>query len=241
MIDAVVFDLGNVLVRWDPAAAFAGVLPDDEVRRFLDDVDFAALNQQQDAGRPWADARAEVARRHPEHAATLDLYVQRFAHSLPGEVPGTAAVVDELRAAGVRVLGLTNWSAETFHHAVPAAPAIGRLEAVVVSGQEGVAKPDPRIFRLLASRHHLVPGRTVFADDSAANVAAADALGYVGVLFTDAQALRGELVARGVLPGGRGVLPGGRGVLPGGRGTEAQGSGAVPGGRGAVAGGRGTA
>ncbi|NKY12365.1 HAD-IA family hydrolase [Cellulomonas hominis] len=202
MIDAVVFDLGNVLVRWDPAAAFAGVLPDVEVQRFLADVDFPALNQRQDAGRPWAEARAEVADRHPEHVAALDLYVERFAHALPGEVPGSAAVVDDLRAAGVRVLGLTNWSAETFHHAVPAAPAIGRLEAVVVSGQEGVAKPDPRIFRLLATRHGLVPGRTVFTDDSPANVAAAEAEGFQGVLFTDAAALRAELVARGVLGAG---------------------------------------
>lgn len=198
MIDAVVFDLGNVLVRWDPAAAFAGVLPDADVQRFLADVDFPALNQLQDAGRPWAEARAEMADRHPEHVATLDLYVERFAHALPGEVPGTAAVVDDLRAAGVRVLGLTNWSAETFHHAVPAAPAIGRLEAVVVSGQEGVAKPDPRIFRLLASRHGLVPERTVFTDDSPVNVAAAEAEGFQGVLFTDAGTLRTELVARGV-------------------------------------------
>lgn len=200
MIDAVVFDLGNVLVRWDPAAAFAGVLPDAEVRRFFADVDFPALNQRQDAGRPWAEARAEVADRHPEHVATLDLYVERFAHALPGEVPGSAAVVDDLRVAGVRVLGLTNWSAETFHHAVPAAPAIGRLEAVLVSGHEGLAKPDPEIFRLLASRHRLVPERTVFTDDSPANVAAARAEGFQGVLFTDAESLRAGLVARGVLP-----------------------------------------
>lgn len=108
-------------------------------------------------------------------------------------------MVDALRAAGVRVLGLTNWSAETFHHAVPAAPVIGRLEAVVVSGREGVAKPDPRIFRLLAERHGLDPARTVFADDSRANVEAAAALGYQAVLFTTAEALRAELVARGAL------------------------------------------
>lgn len=198
-VDAVVLDLGNVLVHWDPAGPFAGLLTDDEVQQFFADVDFAELNHRQDAGRPWGDARAEVERRHPEHVATLDLYVERFAHSLPGPVPGSAEVVDALRAAGVRVLGLTNWSAETFHHAVPAAPVIGRLEAVVVSGREGVAKPDPRIFRLLAERHGLEPARTVFADDSRANVEAAAALGYQAVLFTTAEALRAELVARGAL------------------------------------------
>jgi 2-haloacid dehalogenase len=199
-VDAVVFDLGNVLVHWDPVLPFAGRLSQDEVRRFFADVDFPALNHRQDAGRPWSEARAEVAARHPAHAATLDLYVERFAESLPGPVPGSAEVVDDLRTAGVRVLGLTNWSAETFHHAVPAAPAIGRLEAVVVSGREGVAKPDPRIFRLLAERHGLDPARTVFTDDSPVNVAAAAAEGFQAVLFTGAADLRAELVARGALP-----------------------------------------
>lgn len=199
-LDTVVFDLGNVLVHWDPMLPFAGRLTDDEVRRFFADVDFAALNLRQDAGRPWAEARAEVARTHPRHVAALDLYVERFAAALPGPVAGTAAVVDDLRAAGIRVLGLTNWSAETFHHAVPAAPAIGRLEAVVVSGREGIAKPDPRIFRLLAARHDLDPATTLFTDDTPAHVRAALDEGFQSVLFTDADALRGDLVARGVLP-----------------------------------------
>lgn len=199
-VDAVVFDLGNVLVRWEAARAFDGRLTDAEVEQFFADVDFPALNLRQDAGRPWHEARAEVARTHPQHAATLDLYVERFAHALPGPVPGSAEVVDDLRAAGVRVLGLTNWSAETYHHAVPAAPVIGRLEAVVVSGHEGVVKPDPRIFRVLAERHDLDPARTVFTDDSPVNVAGAAALGYQAVLFTSAPALRAELVARGALP-----------------------------------------
>ncbi|RMI02077.1 HAD family hydrolase [Cellulomonas triticagri] len=200
-VDAVLLDLGNVLVRWEPERAFAGVLTDAEVAEFFADVDFADLNLRQDAGRPWSEARAEVAARHPRHAATVDLYVERFAHALPGPVPGSAAVVDDLRAAGVRVLGLTNWSAETYHHGVVAAPVIGRLEGVVVSGREGVVKPDPRIFALAAERHALDPARTVFVDDSPRNVAGAAACGYQAVLFTGADALRADLVARGVLPG----------------------------------------
>lgn len=209
-VTAVVFDLGNVLVHWDAARAFDGVLAPAQVERFFADVDFPALNLRQDAGRPWHEARAEVARDHPEHVAMLDLYVERFAHALPGPVDGSAAVVDDLRAAGVRVLGLTNWSAETYHHAVPAAPVIGRLEGVVVSGREGVAKPDPRVFHLLAERYDLDPARTVFTDDSPRNVAAAAALGFQAVLFTSADDLRRELVARGALPGGtRGGTQGG--------------------------------
>ncbi len=201
-IRTVVLDLGNVLVRWDPRLAFAGHLTDAEVDAFFADVDFPELNLRQDAGRPWSEARAEVARRHPAHVAALDRYVEHFADTLPGPVPGSAALVDELRAAGVRLLGLTNWSAETFRHAVPAAPAIGLLEDVLVSGREGIAKPDPRIFRLLADRYHLDPAATLFADDSPRNVAAAAAEGYVAVLFTTADALRADLVVHGLLPAG---------------------------------------
>jgi 2-haloacid dehalogenase len=199
-IGTVVLDLGNVLVRWDPTLPFAGHLTPEQVRQVFADLDFPALNHAQDAGRPWAEARAEVARTHQEHVGALDLYLERFAASLAGPVPGSAALVAELRAAGVRLLGLTNWSAETFHHAVPAAPAIGLLEDVLVSGREGVAKPDPAIFRLLTERYGLDPAGTLFADDSERNVVAAAAEGFVAVLFTTADALRADLVAHGVLP-----------------------------------------
>ncbi|MFS0700668.1 HAD-IA family hydrolase [Cellulomonas sp. 179-A 4D5 NHS] len=197
-VDAVVFDLGNVLVRWDPYGPYEGRLPRAAVDAFFRDVDFPAFNHLQDAGRPWAHARADVQARMPQHVPALDLYVEHFRAALPGPVPGSADLVRELRAQGVRVLGLTNWSAETFHHAEPAAPAIGLLEAVLVSGEVGLAKPDPRIYRLLAERFSLDPARTVFLDDSAANVAAAAAEGFAAVLFTTAPAARAELAARAV-------------------------------------------
>ncbi|WP_421741443.1 HAD family hydrolase [Cellulomonas sp.] len=198
MIDAVVLDLGNVLVRWDPRGAFAGRLPARDTEAFLVDFDFMAFNHQQDAGRSWADARVDLAASAPEHLPALDLYLEHIADTLVGPVPGSAELVHDLRASGVRLLGLTNWSAETFHLAETAAPAIGLLEGVLVSGEVGVAKPDPRIFALLTQRFGLRPERTVFADDSAANVAAGSTAGYDAVLFTTADALRADLVARGV-------------------------------------------
>ncbi|KRD45123.1 haloacid dehalogenase [Cellulomonas sp. Root930] len=198
MIDTVVLDLGNVLVRWDPRRAFAGRLPARDTDAFLVDFDFLAFNHQQDAGRPWADARVDLAASAPEHLPALDLYVEHIADTLAGPVPGSAELVHDIRASGVRLLGLTNWSAETFHLAETAAPAIGLLEDVLVSGEVGVAKPDPRIFALLTQRFGLRPERTVFADDSAANVAAGSAAGYDAVLFTTADALRADLAARGV-------------------------------------------
>lgn len=197
-VDAVVFDLGNVLVHWDPYLPFVGRMARPDVEAFFADVDFPRLNQRQDAGRSWADARAEVQSRFPQHVAALDLYLDHFAASLAGPVEGSAEIVRELSAGGVRVLGLTNWSAETYRHAVPAAPVIGLLEGVLVSGQEGIAKPDPRIFALLGERYGLDPGRTVFTDDSPPNVAAAQRAGYVAVLFAESDGLRRDLGALGL-------------------------------------------
>lgn len=199
-VRAVVVDLGNVLVRWDARAAFAGAYTDRQVDEFLDTVDFPRLNLAQDAGRPWAQARMEVAATYPEQVSMLDHYVRNFAASLPGPVPGSAEVVDELRAADIPVYGLTNWSAETFHHAAPAAPVVARLDGVVVSGRVGLAKPDPRIFQLVLDRYRLDPADTVFTDDAPRNVEGAAAVGMDAVLFTDAPALRAALVARGALP-----------------------------------------
>jgi len=201
MIDTVVFDLGNVLVGWDPYRPFVGRLPEADVEAFFADLDFMAFNHHQDAGRSWADARAALSETDPSHLPALDLYVEHFADTLVGPVPGSEELVRDLRTHGVRLLGLTNWSAETFHLAEPAAPAIGLLEDVLVSGEVGLAKPDPGVFALLTQRFGLDPRRTVFTDDSATNVAAAARAGFDAVLFTSADALRADLAARGLVLG----------------------------------------
>ena len=194
----VVFDLGNVLVRWDPYGPFAGVVDRAQVEEFFREVDFPGFNHRQDRGRPWAEARREVEAMLPHRTWFVDRYLSHFALAVPGPVPGTADVVKDLIATGVRTLGLTNWSAETFHHAVPAAPAIGLLEDVLVSGREGVAKPDAAIYALLIERYGLEPAHTVFIDDSPANVAAARALGLLGIVFADAPTLVRDLRGLGL-------------------------------------------
>lgn len=198
VVDTVLYDLGNVLVGWDPYGPFEG-LSHGEVDAFFAETDFLAHNHAQDAGRPWAELRALVEESWPQHAHLVDRYVDGFAASLTGPVPGSAEIVDELLAAGTRLYGLTNWSAELFHHAVPAAPAIGLLEGIVVSGEVGLAKPDPAIFRLTIDRFELDPARTVFVDDSPRNVDAARSVGLHAVHFTSADALRLELVRLGLL------------------------------------------
>lgn len=195
----VVFDLGNVLIAWDPAAAVAAGLGDDEARRFLEaeDFDFMAWNHLQDAGRPWADGVAELRRTHPHWAAHADAYLAHFPASLT-EVPSTGAVVRELHEAGTPLFGLTNWSAELFPHAEERFEVLSLLDAVVVSGALGAAKPDPRAYEAVAERSGLPLDRLVFVDDSPTNVAAAAALGMDAILFTGAADLRRELGRRGL-------------------------------------------
>ena len=197
---AVVFDLGNVLIDWDPFAAIAAGVGEEEARRFLaaEDFDFMAWNHQLDAGGVWADAEAEVRRTHPHWARHALAYRAHFTASLLGEVPGTADVVRELHAAGVPLLGLTNWSAELFPHAPARFPFLRLFDHVVVSGELRAAKPDPRAYRAVAERSGVPLRRLVFVDDKQANVDAAADLGMDAILFTDATGLRTELRGRGL-------------------------------------------
>lgn len=178
LIDAVLFDLGNVLVRWDPYLPYEGRYTREEVERFFREADFMALNHAQDAGEPWLSVRARLAERRPDLVPMLDVYLADHRESVPGEVPGADRTVRALRAAGVHVYGLTNWGAENWHVAAEQAPVVDLLEGVVVSGHEKVAKPDPDAFARAVSRFGLDPARTLFTDDSPRNVEAAAALGF---------------------------------------------------------------
>jgi 2-haloacid dehalogenase len=202
-VDAVVFDLGGVLIDWDPRYLYRRLLPEAEVEPFLAEVGFAAWNYAQDAGRPWDEAVADLAARHPHRRELIAAYPARFLETLSGPIDGTVELLHELHARGTRLLALTNWHHDTFRQA-RAAPSFAFLDlfdAIVVSGEERVVKPDPRIFRALLDRHDLAPQATVYVDDSPANVEAARRLGLVALRFTDPQRLRADLTAAGLLDG----------------------------------------
>ena len=196
---AVVFDLGNVLVRWDPYGPYEGRMDRDAVTAFFEELGFGEFNRRQDAGRSWASARAEVGERAPHLLPALDIYVDHFAASLLGPVDGMADLVAELRAAGVRLLGLTNWSAETFPPARTRYEFLSWFDGIVVSGEEGVIKPDARIFRILLERYGIAADEAVFIDDNPGNAAAAQALGIHGIHFRSPELLRRELETLGIL------------------------------------------
>lgn len=198
----VVFDLGGVVVRWDPVPAIAAVVGPERAERFVrgGDFDFDAWNHAQDAGRLWEDAEAEAAASHPHLAEEIGAYRPNFALSLRGLVPGTAEILRDLHGRGARLVALTNWSAETIRHLPEAHPEVVALfDDVVVSGAEGVAKPDPRIFEVLEARLGHPLAEVFYVDDSLCNVDAARAAGMDAVHFTGAPALRRELEERGLL------------------------------------------
>jgi len=196
----VIWDLGNVLIDWQPHAAVAAGLGEAEATRFLgaDDFDFMAFNHTLDGGATWAEGEAELRRTHPhwvEHAAA---YRANFPSSLVGEVPGTVDIVRELSAAGVPMWGLTNWPDEFWSHAPERFEFLGLLDDVVVSGTEKVAKPDPAIYEIAVARAGLPASDLVFVDDKVANVVGAIESGLDGVLFTGADDLRVALRERGL-------------------------------------------
>lgn len=194
-----IFDLGGVVLVWDPVRAFIAEVDRDQARRLMSDVDFPTWNHRNDAGRLFADGEAEVAGSWPQYAEAITAYRRHFDRTLTGTVPGTSAVVAELARAGVRLLGLTNWSDETFPLAQRRFGILRRLEAIVVSGREKIAKPDPRLYRLLLDRYQVDPSSAVFVDDNPNNCASAADLGLTAILFTDADSLRARLVELGLL------------------------------------------
>ncbi|MFC8797377.1 HAD family hydrolase [Promicromonospora sp. NPDC057138] len=196
-IDTVVYDFGNVLIGWDPFGPYPD-RPQAEIEAFFEAVDFGSINHAADAGTPYAVLLERVERTRPDLVADLRRYVEHYEMSLTGPIEGSAELVAELKGLGLRLYGLTNWQAETFHSAEPAAPAIGLMDDVIVSGREGMAKPDRRIFELAIERFGVDPSRAVFVDDKAVNVDAARGVGFRGVVFTSTDALRKDLRALGL-------------------------------------------
>lgn len=199
-VPPVVFDIGNVLIRWDPHPAIAAAVGDARAREFLAaaDFDFAAWNLARDAGQgTWAEAEAAAVAAHPQWREAILAYRPNFRLTLSGGLEDSHQIIRELLTAGVEVYGLTNWAAELFHHAYDVVPVLHDLADIVVSGVEGVAKPDPRIWEILAKRTGRRPDELVFTDDSPANITSARAAGIDAIHFESPAQLRRELRRRG--------------------------------------------
>ena len=197
----VIFDLGGVLIDWDPRHLYRKLFDGDHaaMERFLAEICTPAWNVEQDAGRTVAEATALLRAAHPHEAARIEAFYARFDEMMAGPIAGSVAILEALRRRGTALYGLTNFSAETYPLALRRFEFLAWFRFVLVSGEVGLIKPDPRIYRLLLERCGLSATDAVFIDDKPTNVAAAAALGFAGIHFTDPAALHRDLAALGLL------------------------------------------
>ncbi|WP_176591741.1 HAD family phosphatase [Sphingobium sp. EM0848] len=200
-IAAVIFDVGNVLYRWNPRVLHERLIDDDQaLDALLRDVVTTDWHFQHDQGRPFAETSAELIARHPDRADLIRLWGEKFVDSVGPAVTGMPEIVRDLHGAGVALFAITNFSAEfwTPFHAREAA-LFAPFRDIVVSGVEKLVKPDPAIYRLALDRFGLRAEQALFIDDRAENIVAAQAQGMYGHLFRDAAMLRRELALLGLL------------------------------------------
>lgn len=199
-IDAVVFDIGRVLVQWSIRNLYAKLI-DDPARLdwFLAHVATEDWNFEHDAGKPLAQLVAERSALFPAEAELIALYPQRWLETVPGPIPGSAALVEALAARGHPLYAITNFGAETWAMFRPTFPVLDHFTDIVVSGRERMVKPDPAIYALAHARFGHDPARMLFIDDSLPNVLSARDCGWNAHHFHDADGLETELVAWGLL------------------------------------------
>ncbi|EJL37154.1 haloacid dehalogenase superfamily protein, subfamily IA, variant 3 with third motif having DD or ED [Caulobacter sp. AP07] len=197
---ALLWDVGNVIVRWDPRTLYAKIFKEPaDLDRFLSHVGTLDWHAATDRGVTFADNIAALSAEHPHHAEHIAAWWDRWPEMFSGTIPETESVIEDLAARGVPQFGLTNMSGETWPGVRAMSPAFRHFRDTVVSGDERVIKPDPRIFEIVLARTGLAPGELLFVDDSAANIAAAAAMGFHTHHFTDPAALRPAIERFGLL------------------------------------------
>jgi 2-haloacid dehalogenase len=196
----VVFDIGNVLIHYDPDAAYRPLIPDAAERAwFLANVCTGDWNRAQDRGRPWAEGEALLIEKFPEHAAMIRAFRQNWNAMITHEYEDSVALLHGVIDAGHDVTMLTNFASDTFRDAVQRFDFLGRPRGATVSGDVGLLKPEAAIYERHTKDFALDPAATLFIDDSAANVKGAWDFGWQAVRFTGAEALREELERLGVV------------------------------------------
>jgi 2-haloacid dehalogenase len=186
-----IFDLGGVVLDWNPRHLFRALIPDEAQREwFLTEVCSPRWNAQMDAGKPSAEAVAELSAQYPDHAPWINAYWERWPEMLGGLVPGTGELITELAAAGRDLYAITNFPGEVWPVTLDTFPVLSQFKDIIVSGFERVTKPGPEIFALALRRFGVAAADCLFIDDIAANVDGARAAGLAAVQFTSAAALR---------------------------------------------------
>lgn len=201
-IQLVLFDLGGVLIDWEPRRLYRKIFADEaRMEAFLATICTPAWNLELDRGRPFAGAVAELVARHPQEREPIEAFHKRWIEMIGGPISGTVTLLEALQRRGRKLRALTNWSAETFP-LVRDDPVYGFLdhfETIYVSGELGLIKPEPEIFEHVLDDLGLAAGRVLFIDDSAKNIATADRMGFATHRFTEPAALAADLRRHGLL------------------------------------------
>lgn len=195
----VVFDIGNVLIRWEPEVLYSRLIPDAAARAaFFAETGLIDWNLEQDRGRPWGEAEAALIALHPQHAALIRAFRADWHEMVPGAIAENVAVLADIRARGIPNYAITNFAADTFREAQKRFPFLAEgFHGIVVSADERLVKPDPAIFELFLHRYGQRAADCLFIDDSAKNIAAAAALGFATIHVTPGIDLRQEVRRHG--------------------------------------------
>ena len=200
MIKTLVFDLGGVLIDWNPRYLYRKLIGDEnDIDFFLSEVCNSEWNVKQDAGRALAEATAERIALFPEKKSLIEAFYDRWEEMLGGEIDETVAILRELKSKSETLYALTNWSGETFPIAEARYDFLQWFDGILVSGVEKLVKPDPAIFQLLLNRYELQAQECLFIDDSKTNIEAAAGIGFETHHFRTAAGLRQELIAANLL------------------------------------------
>jgi 2-haloacid dehalogenase len=200
-VDTIVFDLGGVLIDWNPRYLYRKIFKsEEEITWYMENICTSEWNDQQDAGRSFEVATAELLAVYPEHEVPIRAWYERWQESIGGAITGTVAILDEIRQQRkYKLYALTNWSAETFPWALDNFEFLHWFEGIVVSGREKTRKPFADIYDILIKRHVIEPKSALFIDDNVRNIHGAQVAGLQTIRFESPEQLRQELVEMGVL------------------------------------------
>ncbi len=194
-IKNIIFDLGGVLIDWNPHYMYKKIIPDDIQRNwFIDNICTLDWNEQQDGGRKIKDAVEELLAKYPDQKNNIEAYYTRWEEMLNGPIEGTVEIFKQIKDKNIfKIYALTNWSAETFPRALQLFNFLHWFDGRVVSGEENTRKPHKEIYDIILTRYNLLPNETVFIDDNLRNIKAADELGITSIHFTSPESLMDEL------------------------------------------------
>ena len=201
MINTIIFDLGAVLIDWNPRYMYRTIFTDEtEMERFLSEITTSDWNEEQDGGRPLHEGTAFLINKHPEHEENIRAFYGRWDEMLGEAFHDVVEIFRELKESGkYRIYALTNWSAETFPVALERFEFLSWFDGIVVSGTEKMRKPTPEFYHILLDRYQIQADEALFIDDNHRNILAAEKIGIPSIHFTSAEQLKEELNDRDIL------------------------------------------